>query len=247
MIQFGSLTSVVTMTYPDDCVQSLHESWWVEDPSGPLCRGRLVWAPAINVDQVPFELLPEAREDARDHTRAKATVRQYHVSRARPARPPLPVAGLPLHRGEAYFAYKAKRRPALILGTQPPDVSKLLAGSPKSHSRSPITIAPYYGATQSGGRSGYPPEFVQRVRRIEYPQYVWDRLPIAWDETDSLLRLDHMQPIGQSASTCEKTKWRLSDEALEIMSAWVTWLMEGSPPATSLLASLREDFVALDD
>jgi hypothetical protein len=232
--------------YPDASIQALVGDWWVQDATKTLGRGRLIFAPALRVGQVPHELVPEGRSDAKDHTRAKARVQQFHIGRRSP-RPPLPVAGLPLFSGEVYFAYKAKVRPAIILGTEPPNVGEVLGqGTPKTHRDSPLVIAPYYGADQSGTRAGFSREFISRVQRGEYPQYFWDKLPLETDTQDSLLRLDHIQPIGRSASTCKWTGWRLSEGALEILGSWITWLLEGSMPEACTLGWLREELMDLD-
>src|SRR5207245_1659934 len=54
---------------------------------------------------------------------------------------------------------------------------------------------PFYGADAGGTRSGWHPPFVERIRRAEYPQYVWDKLPIT-GATESILRLDHVFALG---------------------------------------------------
>lgn len=206
--------------------------------------------PAMLIGQVPHELTPEGREDPKDHSRAKARVRQFNIDRQRPTQPPLPVAGLPLHSNEVLLAYKAKVRPALILGSRLPDLSAVLGpGTPKSHRHSPLTIAPYYGVDQDGSRTGYTPDFVKRVRRAEFPQYMFDQLPEikGMKPTQaSVLRFDHMQPVGRNAATCKPTKWRLSDEALQFLSSWTAWVFEGEPPKDCILSWLRKDLGELD-
>jgi hypothetical protein len=108
-----------------------------------------------------------------------------------------------------------------------------------------MMIAPYYSVNPTG-RTGFPPPFVQRVRRLEFPHFFWERLPVPGDEEGSMLRIDHLQPIGHSASACEKTKWRLTKDALDLISDHVDWFMAGRIPAESLLASLRQDYLDLD-
>lgn len=241
----GSLNSAVTMKYPDDAFQAVFDEWWIKDVPrrGTFTRGRLVWSPALSIKEVPTELIAEGRKDPRDHGTAKATLRTYHVSR-KEDRPVLPVAGMMLHNGEICLAYKAKRRPALILGTPPPTTSSFLKGSPKSHRISPILLAPYYSCAQQG-RTGYPPEFLNRVRRAEYPQFMWDLLPIGSDPEGSLLRMDQIQSIGRSVSSCQETEWRLSNQALKIVDQWVSWLLVGVPPAGSELKETREFMLEL--
>ena len=228
----------MTKPYPDDALQCVFDEWWTEDPPrrGTFNRGRLVWVPALDIKAAPTELSVEGHDDqARDHTRAKARMRAYHVGR-RQTKAALPAAGAPLHDGELCLVHKAKRRPALILGTPPPPAAALLADST---SHSPILVAPYYDC------AGYPPEFLARVRRAEYPQFMWEQLPLDAGPGDAVLRMDQIQPVGRSIASCEETPWCLSSEALEIIEQWVSWLLVGAPPAGSVLEETREFMLEL--
>lgn len=229
----------MTKPYPDDAFQCVFNEWWTEDPPrrGTFNRGRLVWVPALDIKATPTELSVEGPDEPRDHTTAKATMRAFHVGR-RQTSTATPAAGVPLHEGELCLVHKAKRRPALILGTPPPPAAALLADS-KHHHGSPILIAPYYGC------AGHPPEFLDRVRRAEYPQFMWEQLPLGSDPEGSLLRMDQIQPVGRSIASCEETDWCLSSEALELLDQWVSWLLVGAPPAGSVLEETREFMLEL--
>jgi hypothetical protein len=99
-------------------------------------------------------------------------------------------------------------------------------------------VAPYYGAEQSGTRGGFTPEFVKRIRRCEYPQYLWDVLPIS-GSSESILRLDHVQPISRLANSYEILPHRLSEEAMEIVDTHLAWLLTGNLRAETILADIR--------
>ena len=233
-------------TFPEDTIQNFIGEWWVEDKSRTLRRGRLVWTVIPFAGQIPHELVPEGRDESREHEKAKVRLLQHHVSSERPP-PTLPVAALPRHPGEVYLAYKGKKRPALVLGEEPPSAAGALGkGSPMTHRVSPVLVAPYYGADQSGGRSGFPEEFVKRVRRGEYPQYMWDRLPIRSSTDASILRLDHLQPIGRSASVYEWTEFCLAEAALPVLDAWISWMLTGELAADTELGMVREELRSWD-
>src|SRR5690606_22222092 len=87
-----------------------------------------------------------------------------------------------------------------------------------------LIIAPYYGADQDGTRGGWPPAFVERIRHGEYPQYVWDVLPIA-SVNESILRLDQIQAVGRSNIAIEVLPHILGEAALTIIDEWCTWIM----------------------
>ena len=87
---------------------------------------------------------------------------------------------------------------------------------------------------------------VTRIRRCEYPQFVWDRLPLAGETEASLLRLDHIQPLGRHHESYEWTEHCLSEEAMFIMDEWLHWLLEEDLPEESVLSNFREGLLNLE-
>jgi hypothetical protein len=141
---------------------------------------------------------------------------------------------MPLFGGEVWAAYKAKKRPCLILGDNMANVDRSLTrGMPKSSSAPTMLAAPYFGADQNGTRGGYNAEFAERIRHCEYPQFVWDSLPLDRGPEASILRLDQLQPIGAHHHSYSLTDFKLSEDALEIMDDLLQWLMWGGIPEDS--------------
>lgn len=83
---------------------------------------------------------------------------------------------------------------------------------------------------------------MQRIRRCEYPQYFWDRLPLA-GAAESILRLDHIQPIARHHNAYEWTQYRLSDDALSVFDEWLVWLFRDELPADGVLADVRAELL----
>lgn len=157
----------------------------------------------------------------------------------------LPVAAMTLHAREIWTAYRAKKRPCLVLGTNSPVVDKALRrGMPKRSTAPVVTAAPYYGADKDGSRAGYNSELVERIRHAEYPQFFWDKLPIPGPE-ESILRLDHMQPVGTHYNSYELTEYKLSADALDLMDDLLNWLIWGGVPEDSLILDYRERIEAV--
>ena len=153
--------------YPEDCVQSIIGSndWWTKNNGNTLCRGALVFAFAPHIDQVPYTFEPLGRKEADQHGNARVRVAPLRVNQPLKKTDVLPVAAMPLHQGEVWAAYRAKKRPCLVIGYGSKPVGRELTKSMAKHSTAPtILIAPYYGATKNGKRGGYRPEFVERVR-----------------------------------------------------------------------------------
>lgn len=228
-------------TYPDDCLQSaIADEWWLEDSAPSLSRGALVAAFIPYVDQTPFTFEPIGRKDATQHD--KATVRVAPLKVDQPLKQTqLPVAAMPLHGNEVFCAYRAKRRPCLVVGTQSPRVDrKLTQGKPNHATSSAVLVAPFYGVDQGVKRAGYNAVFIERVRQGEYPQFLWDKLPIKSGPQESLLRLDQIQPIGTHHQAYKPLGYKLSEGALVVLDELISYQFSGGVPAAGIFAAYRE-------
>lgn len=227
--------------YPEDCVQHTvgSDDWWIESDRKTPYRGALVIAFAPQVEQEPYGFEPLGRKEASQHDSAKIKVAPLRVGQPL-KRTRLPVAAMPLHGNEVWAAYRAKKRPCLVIGSVSPSVDKSLTRGKPKHSTAPtILIAPFYGVEQDGQRAGYTPQFIERVRHLEYPQFLWDKLPP--DSRASLLRLDQLQPIGTGRGSYELTEYRLGRDALEIVDELFQWLIWERLPEDGLIAMFREE------
>jgi hypothetical protein len=231
-------------TYPDDSPQSLLDTWWTTDDARDLRRGRLLWAFVPHVDQEPQTLVATGRQEPTEHHTALVRLEPLRASAPRRTQQ-LPVAALPNFPGEVRTVYRAKRRPVLVIAAGGPTVPReLRAGAARWQSAPTILVAPYYGGNPDGTRGGFRAEFVTRIRRCEYPQYVWDKLPLA-GASESILRLDHLQPIGHHPNAYEYTSHCLSVQAVRLLDDWLTWLLTGTLPPDGDLAYVRGELAKL--
>ena len=157
----------------------------------------------------------------------------------------LPVAGLPHYPNEVRLVLRAKKRPVLVLSTGGADVPRSLRiGAARYQTNATLIAAPYYGADQGGSSGGWKPEFVERIRRCEYPQYLWDKLPLSGRD-ESILRLDHLQPVGRHGSSCEPADFQLHEDALGIVDEYLSWFLMGGLPADGIVDDARKVFLGI--
>jgi len=183
-------------------------------------------------------LVPEGRSDPTAHDRADYRVEPFNI-KMRHTAPKIPIAGLPHVKGENRSVYRGKVRPSLVLSVGGQDVPKsLVPSAARWICAKTMIVAPYFGADQDGTRGGWPPAFVERIRRAEYPQYVWDQLPLS-DVRESILRLDQVQAVGRSSIATEITPYALSKDAMNIIDEWLTWLFQDGLPADGYLKDVR--------
>jgi hypothetical protein len=222
-----------------DSVQSLVGSWWTSCELHPLTRGQLVRAFVPHVDQQPYTIIEQARSKATEHGTmtfkiGPASIREWKRKAA------LPVAGLPLHEGESRTVHRAKVRPCLVICEGGAPVDKRLRPSTSARWTSAPTflVAPYYGTERTGDRGGWYAPFVDRIRACEYPQYILDELPLPGAK-ESVLRLDHIQPIGDHHDYYEPLPHKLSEDALGVVDEWLGWLFAGALTEDSTLGTIR--------
>lgn len=247
-MKFGNQKQGMIQMYPDDSIQGLLSPtpWWKEDNNLDYRRGRLVKFFAPHVDQNPFTLIPIGREEATEHKTALVKITPLDI-RSLIRYPELPVAALPQYSKEIRAVYRARKRPGLIVSSGGFRVQKQLTlGKAKWQTSRTVIVAPYYGADEGELRSGYKPAFVKRIRRCEYPQYMWDLLPINSSTEESIMRLDHLQPVGRSQDSIELLDYCLSDDALLLFDEWLEWLIKGSLEKETLFGKLREDLLNIE-
>ncbi len=228
--------------YPEHSVQNLLGSWWQKDQNKDYRRGRLIEAYVPHMDQIPNELIPKGRVESTSHEKALFEIAPLRVNQLN-RNPSLPVAALPVNPGEKHAVYRAKRRPLLILSEGGGEIpSHLKLGKPKWQTAPTILAAPYYGITYGNKRAGFNPGFIERVKQCEYPHYVWDVLPHEQGE-ESVLRLDHIQPIGRHHEAIHWTPHCLTQDALDLMDSWLHWLLTGSLDGGSILFDIRSSLL----
>lgn len=228
--------------FPDDCIQALGEQWWCREADPRLRRGRLLRAMVPFTSQQPYVLIPEGRNDPTEHSEARYKVKPLRVVDGLPraANDHLPVAALPEIPGEGYVALRGKIRPVIIVSTGGPDLPPALrVGSARSQTAPMLLVVPTFGADRDGKRGGINAEFAKRIRRCEYPHFIWDRLPLPGAE-ESIIRLDHLMPIARHENAYRVTDWCLTPYGLDVFDEWVQWLLTGTLPKYGNVLTARE-------
>jgi hypothetical protein len=237
----------VVPKYPDVCLQTFTSSWWVQSPSADIGRGRLIWTSVPYTEMKPYRLVPIGRGDSpRQHSAADFRIETFRVGDPPQGIASLPVAALPIREGEDLIVSRAKRRPALVISTGgPPIPPELRRGASRWQSAPAILVAPYYGAKRGPTRGGWSEPFVDRIRRAEYPQYLWDILPLGAADEPSILRLDNLMAVGADSANWMTEPWCLSSEALGLLDEVFVWLMTGKLTEQTALGYARTALEAL--
>jgi hypothetical protein len=232
----------VSQEYPEDALQHYFDDWWTEDNSQDLLRGRLVSAFVPFVGQDPQELLPIGREEATEHESARYRLRALDVDSQPPPEDPLPVAAMPLRPGERRIVLRGKFRPALVYATAAEELPRCLRQRLVDWIKDRCCLViPGFGVDADGSRAGWPEELVARIRRCEYPQFLWDQIPGA--SMSTVFRLDQLQPISMARSSYDCRRYRLVEGAMRLLDEWVVWHCTGYLAERSQLRAFRDEFL----
>lgn len=185
------------------------------------CFGQMFWCPAY----YPHQNLAIWRPKNFDVKIGTARDFNIQASAADSFSRPLPYTDPVLETNEEFIAIKAKPRPVILL--QPPDPS--LLAIKKGHYPAKIVrhlcpVVLVYSAANEVGDSKFPPEFVERVRRLEYRQFIF--LPKGGPLTvDSIARLDEIQSVAESQ--LEPTEFALSVDVCNVLKSQVSYFYSG--------------------
>ena len=133
----------------------------------------------------------------------------------------LPYSFPPLRTDEEFMAIRAKKRPVVLI--QPPDHSLAeVKGVSIKLARHLCVVAPAFSLEDSAGYQKATEEFRNRVRRLDYPQFLF--VPKGGPmEYDSMVRLDELQSIA--IQHLEHTGYSLSPEVLAMFKSQVGFYM----------------------
>ena len=234
------------LEWPEDSLQSLlNGPWWVKvNPlQAKVDQGTLLLAFVHYPENKPHRLIALGRTEDGRHDKVDYQIEEYDVQKLYPASR-LPVAALPKTPQEEYFVYRGKIRPVLVVGPVHKRPSReIRAGSSRWKTDPTLLVAPYFGTDPKPEREGWPAEFVDRIRRCLYPQYMWDNLPVPGSEKQgSVLRMDQILPIPHKTEAYRHSGWELSKNALAVVQEWLQWSMLNRYPRDGYLDLVRSQF-----
>jgi hypothetical protein len=131
-----------------------------------------------------------------------------------------------LKHNEGFIALRAKRRPVMLV--RPPDAELLKVGKTSGGLklvRRLCVVAPLFSIVDDIGDAKVPAEFRDRVRQLEYPQFVLfpNGGPI---QRDSILRLDELQSVA--INNLEHTGFRLAADIEAVLRSQAAFFLTGT-------------------
>jgi hypothetical protein len=137
----------------------------------------------------------------------------------------LPNTAPPLATNEEFLGIKAKKRPVILI--RPPDpklstVPPIRGGAKLVRNIAPVGLL--YSAVDAAQSSKFDTAFLDRVRVLEYPQFLF--IPSSGPVVvDSLARFDDLQSVD--VANLEPTGYTLNPEIVIILKSQISFLLTG--------------------
>ena len=187
----------------------------------------------------PHENLELWRPILDPNEQTKTTASQFHVEAAGKDafRRGIPLASPKLETNEEFLVVRAKIRPVILVM---PELSPLgidNKGYRGKVQRHLCLVAQVFGIVDpKTNRTEFNPSFVERVRKMEFPQLMFLPARAGILDVDSLLRLDELQ--SAFTPNLDPTQLALGDEVANILRGQLQYLVAGTGPTS--YTELRE-------
>jgi hypothetical protein len=149
----------------------------------------------------------------------------------------IPLASPKLETNEEFLVLRSKVRPVVLVMPETPPFGVDNRGYRGRVQRHLCLVAQVFGLVDpKTRREEFNPSFVERVRRMEFPQLMFLSARPGLLDIDSLLRLDELQSVF--TPNLEPTQYALGDEVASVLRGQLQFLLTGMGP--SLYTELRE-------
>lgn len=141
----------------------------------------------------------------------------------------IPLASPKLETNEEFLVIRAKRRPVMLIMPETPQFGVDNRGYRGKVQRRLCLVAQIFGlADRKTGREEFNPAFVERVRKMEFPQLMFLPAYPGILDIDSLLRLDELQSVF--TPNLEPTRLALGDELTKVLRGQLQFLLAQAGP-----------------
>jgi hypothetical protein len=128
----------------------------------------------------------------------------------------IPLASPKLETNEEFLVVRAKVRPAILIMPEAPPFGVDNRGYRGRIQRHLCLIAQVFGLVDARtGRQEFNPSFVDRVRKMEFPELMFLPARAGFLEIDSLLRLDELQSVF--TANLQHAQLALADAVADIL------------------------------
>lgn len=190
----------------------------------------------------PHENLELWRPTLDPNDQTKTIASQFHIEAAGKDafRRGIPLAAPKLETNEEFLVVRAKQRPVVLVMPEPSPLGVDNKGYRGKVQRHLCLVGQVFGLVDTKtGRAEFNPSFVERVRKMEFPQLMFLPAYPGFLDVDSILRLDELQ--SAFTPNLEPTQLALGDEVADVLKGQLQYVLTGTGP--TLYTQLREELL----
>jgi hypothetical protein len=179
----------------------------------------------------PHENLELWRPTLDPAEQTKTMASQFHIEAAGKDafRRGIPLASPKLETNEEFLVIRAKFRPVMLVMPEPSPLGIDNKGYRGRVQRHLCLVGQIFGLFDTKtNRTEFNPSFVERVRKMEFPQLMFLPTRPGFLDVDSFLRLDELQSVF--TPNLEPTQLALADEVASILSGQLQYVLTGTGP-----------------
>jgi hypothetical protein len=141
----------------------------------------------------------------------------------------IPLAAPKLETNEEFIVIRAKMRPVVLVQVEIPTSGVDNRGFRGKIHRHRCLVAQIFGLADSKtGQAEFSPSFVERVRKMEFPQFMFLPAQAGLLTVDSLLRLDELQSVF--TPHLDPRQFALGDDVTGLLKHQLQFLITGAGP-----------------
>jgi len=178
--------------------------------------------------------------DAAEPTKTIATQFQITAAGQDAFKRPIPLASPKLETNEEFLVVRAKTRPVVLLMPETPSFGIDNRGYRGRVQRHLCLVGQVFGLVDVKTKTmEFNPSFVDRVRKMEFPELLFLPARPGFIEVDSILRLDEMQSVF--TPNLDPSHLALGDEVAKVLRGQLQFLLTQTGPTT--YTELREELL----
>ncbi|WP_437996860.1 hypothetical protein WMF26_38890 [Sorangium sp. So ce185] len=212
--------------------------------------GQLAWTPVPHLPEQP-DVIEAIRVNDSDHEVAMAKyARMTDVHFKHRPYKRYPILNINLEPTEELVAFKAKRRPCVIICANATQLGNIDRNAPSHHEERRIVAVPIYGRRSEDEPKGFGPILAVRVEHLMYRQFFpiapWQEPRRGIDGAESLkggiARFDRLQFVNPAPPGLRLMPLKVTDEVFRFMHAMLVMYLNGTsdPELVAAMQVLRE-------
>jgi hypothetical protein len=199
------------------------DSFFVEVTKGSFYPGQLFWTHVCYDITEDLQVWRPVLQDDSETIASQFQIKSVSIKEAFNRN--IPLYAPKLETDEEFLVVRAKKRPVVLLSEPLPGIKADPVRRGDKVNRNICFVAPLYSIVDQHEKPKYSQNFVNRVRKLEFPHFLFIPANKRFAIRDSILRLDSLRPVFKSH--LDPIDLRLSDDIMKVLRGQIQFVLTG--------------------